>query len=1144
MSDDLIDLAHEARFTLGAMEVRPPTREVVVAGGSAVIEPRVMQVLIALARRRGQVVSRDDLIVACWGGRAVGEDAINRCIQAIRRLADTHGGFAVTTVVRVGYRLDEAHGAVGEASPRPIAPAPGLERRRLTALSCRLIPAAGRGIDPEEWHEISSRYRQAAEAAAIRFGGHVVRGGGDSLTAYFGYPLAREDAAERAVRSGLAMIEAMANLAGGTAAEVSARIGLHAGVVLVSHEEGDTAEMFGDAAEVAARAGSAAGAVVISGAVHELVAGLFVTEPCGALSLEGAGEPLLLYRAVSAGMAGGRGFAPREPTPFVGREDEARLLVNRWARVRDGEGQVALVVGEAGIGKTRLVQEFKTRIAGDPHLRIECRGVQLFANTPFHAVTQMLRQGLSLGAEDSPATGLATLERAVGAMAPGETVPLLADLLGLPDPASYPPLTMAPEQKRRRLLAALAQWIFSAPGPLLLIVEDLHWVDPSSMELLQTLVEQGATAPLMLLCTARPEARTPWPSRAHHAEITLGALGARPMRALVGGLLARAGLDDALVGAVVRRADGVPLFAEELSRLMLEAGDRGRGPEDAIPATLLDSLAARLDRLGEAKAVAQLGSVLGREFTYELLAAVSSTPEDELRDALARLADAELIYVRGAPPEARYQFKHALIQDAAYEALLKSQRRALHGAAAEILTARFGALAEGRPEVLARHWSEAGEDDKAIMAWTQAGAAADSRHAFIEAAEMYRRARSVLARLPESAARDQHELDLGLALVIALNNTVGVRAPETMALAARNHVLAERGGFVGATTGMRTMMFAQAMVAGDWPQVAARAEQMGDFARRVGPGAERVAGRFAYAMAHFTQFNSAYYRGDLPAAAAELELWHAFHLGGDFDQRQSTVLALCNGANTAWHIGRSDAARRWIVKARAWGQDNDNLYETLLAQALECLLLVNLRDPDAAEALGTQTVARCDELGFVQVAGWTKVAVGWARAQHGAASEGVALIREAIAQLDATGSRISMPFFLAQLGQAQARAGDVDGALASFEVSLSLNPLERIYRPYSLIARGELRARLGDDAGAEADFRTALDEAGVIGSRASELRAAVNLAGGLRARGEPGAARDLLTPVLAAVTEGFDTVDYRAAKALADQLAGVRAGPG
>ncbi len=642
-------------------------------------------------------------------------------------------------------------------------PTPG-ERRQLTVLFCDLVDSTrlAAGMDAEDWRELVRGYQEAAGGVVERFEGHVAQYLGDGLLVYFGWPKAHEDDVERAVRAALGIVDAVGGLRG-EGPELAVRVGLHTGLVVVGEMgRGASRETLamGDTAHVAARLQGIAepDTVVITATTQRLVAGLFVVEDRGVQELKGIALPLQLYRVIQASAVRRRthGAAARAMTPFVGRDDEMRLLLGRWERTRESEGQVALVVGEPGIGKSRLVEEFRARIRDDAHLWIECAGDQFFENTPFYAVTQILDQGLGWRGDESRKERVIQLERSLElvGMNLGEAVPLIAEMLNLPVPEKYPPLTFAPDQKRKRLLANLATWVFNAARlqPVVIVMEDLHWVDPSTLELQQILVEQAATAPLMLLYTARPEFRAPWPMRAHHAQITLSRLTGRQTREMVAGVAARAALAKDVIDAVVKRTDGVPLFAEELTRLILE-GD-GRAVAGEIPATLHDSLMARLDRLGAAKEVAQVAAVIGREFSYELLQAVSPIPEDGLQSALEKLADAELIYARGIPPEATYQFKHSLVHDAAYEALLKSRRRDLHRRVAQTITEKFPAVAEAQPETLARHWTYSGDAEPAIAAWKKAGEAAEARRAFREAEEGYRQALAVLKTLPESPERD------------------------------------------------------------------------------------------------------------------------------------------------------------------------------------------------------------------------------------------------------------------------------------------------------------------------------------------------------------------------------------------------------
>src|SRR5437867_4291196 len=639
---------------------------------------------------------------------------------------------------------------------------PAGERRQLTVVFCDLVgsTALSQQLDPEEWRAVVVQYLKAAAEAVARLGGHVAKTLGDGLLVYFGWPRAHEDDAERAVRAGLGIVDAVGALNRRLKSRLAVRIGMDTGLVVI----GEDGEVYGDTPNVAARVQALAepDTVLVTAAAHRLVSGLFLVEERGAHALKGVPAPVTLYRVVQPSGVRSRlaAAAVLGLTPFIGREDERRLLRTRFEQAREGEGQVVLLVGEPGIGKSRLALVLHEDLAGVPHSWLESGGQPYFADTPFYAVTELLKQLFAWTGEDTPEARLATLERALGAagLATQQALPLVAPLLDLPVPKGYPPVLAAPEVARRRLLATLAAWVLGAARlqPLVILLEDLHWVDPSTLGLQQLLVEQGATAQLLLLYTARGDFQAPWPLRAHHTQLMLSRLPRRHVREMVARVAARTALPEAVVDAVVTRTDGVPLFVEELTRADVEAGGAAAGMD--IPPTLADSLMARLDRLGPpAKEVAQVGAVLGREFSYALLHAVHPLPEAELEAALARLVDAELVYPRGSPPEATYLFKHALVQEVAYESLLKTRRRELHRAIAQVLVEKFPAVAEAQPELLAQHWTAAGDAEAAIAAWQRAGDRAKEWSAYAQAADHYTKSIEMLGALPEVAERAQRE---------------------------------------------------------------------------------------------------------------------------------------------------------------------------------------------------------------------------------------------------------------------------------------------------------------------------------------------------------------------------------------------------
>jgi class 3 adenylate cyclase/tetratricopeptide (TPR) repeat protein len=1020
-------------------------------------------------------------------------------------------------------------------------PADG-ERRHLTVLFSDLVGSTeiAAHLDAEDWREIAAQYQRTAAIAVTRFGGHVAKYLGDGLMVYFGWPQAHEDDAERAVRAGLAVVEDVAALNARLAAEhqvkLAVRVGIQAGSVVMGKGGGEDADVFGDAPNVAARVQSAAqpDSVLITAAVQELVAGVFEVEDRGAHQLKGIEHPLRLYRAIQPTRVRRRTqrAAVRCLTPFVGREDDLHLLLSRWERAREGQGQLVVVMGEPGIGKSRLVEEFRAQISDDPHLWIEGAGEQLLQSSPFHAVTEILEQGLGWRGDKSPAERVTQVEHRLEGtgLKLGEAVPLIAELLGLPIPDKYPPLMFAPDQRRKRLLANLSAWVLNVARvqPVVMAMEDLHWVDPSTLELAQTLVEQAATAPLLLLCTTRPEFRAPWPMRAHHAQITLNRLNNRHTREMVAGVVARSALAPDLIEAVVKRTDGVPLFAEELTRLIL--GGNGRSVVHDIPATLHDSLAARLDRLGPAKDVAQIAAVIGREFSYELLGAVTSAGSEELQSALKKLVDAELIYERGIPPEATYQFKHALMRDVAYEELLKTRRKELHHRVAQTITEKFVAMAEDHPEIIARHWTEASDAEQAIAAWKKAANAAVERRAFREGEESYRQALAVLRTQPQSPERDAHELDLASAFYRVLLVTGGYTAPESVEAAAKARTLAEKAGNLDQLIRQVYATWAAVHNSGDHLGAAALADHLLELAQREGSPVN-------LGFAHMAQLETCYYLGNLVGTEKHFERLHSFMEAPGFKQFPGIFVIVMGFAGiNAWTLGHPVSAFEPIARAVAFGRTSQNPYDLAMARFFESWLRQFLGEPRLVEETSAESLAISEEHGFSYTRDLAYIMTGWARAQRGNTREGVAQIREGLTGIGRIGARLGLTTLLTLLAEAQSLDGAITEALSTVQEALQVNPQEIVFRPQILTLRGQLRLKLNQRELAETDFRDAIAHAQKLRGRAWELRAATSLARMLAVRGGMVEARGLLAPLYSSFTEGFDTPDLKEAKVLLDEI--------
>jgi class 3 adenylate cyclase/tetratricopeptide (TPR) repeat protein len=1004
-------------------------------------------------------------------------------------------------------------------------------------LFCDVVGSTGIAarLDPEEWRETLAGFHRTAAEAITRFDGHVAKNLGDGVMAYFGWPAAHDNDAERAARAGLAILDAITKLNEQPGhAELRVRIGIDSGLVVIGNGAGQDAEVFGDTPNIAARVEAAAepGTVAISDTAHRLVSGLFVVEDLGPQALKGIEQPLQLYRVVRPSGVRGRFQAASAAgglTPFVGREDELRWLMSRWELVLDGEGQVALIIGEAGIGKSRLLQRFHEQIAATPHTWVEAGAGAFFQNTPFYPVSEMLRQFVG---EVPPQDQIAELERRLMAagLKPSEAIPLIAPLLNLPLPAEYPASTLSPEQQRRRLLATLVEWVSGAARtqPLVIATEDLHWADPSTLELIQLLVEQGATAPLLLLYTARPEFRSPWPPRQHHTQITLNRLGTRDIRTMVAQVTASTALSDNTIATVVERTGGVPLFVEELTRSLLEGGSAGQ-PGHEIPATLHDSLMARLDRLGAAKEVAQVAAVIGREFSYELLYAVYPTGETNLQQALSRLADAELLYVRGVAPDVTYQFKHALIQDAAYEALLKSRRKELHLIVARSVNESFPALKEAHPELLAHHWTEAGEIESAIAAWQKAGERAVARGALVEAESHYVRALGLVPGMPHDPQRDRLELGLQVGLGLALWGAKGWAHAATHRAFTRGQQLAEN---LGDTQHLILVLHGLAVSA----SVNGKVRVGHELAEREVLMAEVSKDRGLLCAANFILGNSLAFRARFRDAQKHFAL-----AMGYFDETDVERLPV-NGANYAamnalvsLELGFPDIARRQTNEALRIAERLKNSFPLAFARMCACTLFMRLRD---AQTLLEQVdeLSRCtDEYPFFN--GYVEFYSGAALLMQGKITEGIERVRRAATFWEPIGFRMTRALEIAAEAQLCASEGRVDDALALTSEALHETEEFMWRRTQILRLRADLLAERGiDESDIEASYREAVQSARGHEARFEELVCTVPFARWLKTRGRVVEARTILADIYNWFTEGFDTADLKEAKALLDEL--------
>jgi class 3 adenylate cyclase/predicted negative regulator of RcsB-dependent stress response len=1035
-----------------------------------------------------------------------------------------------------GARFCAGCGRAVEAAAAPPPAPPDADRRPLTVVFCDLVRSTelSARLDPEEWGEALGAYQKAAGAMVIRYGGHVAQHLGDGLLAYFGWPHALDDAPERAVRAGLGLVDAAAGVSA-DGQPLRARVGVHTGMVVVGAlGEGARAETLalGPVPNVAARIQAIAdpGSVWISAATQRLVSGLFVTEELGDRALAGHPDPLILHRAVQASGVRGRihaAAATRPLTPFVGREQERQLLLDRWELAQEGEGQVVLITGEAGIGKSRLVERLKEELGASAHTWIETAGSPYLQHTPFAPVVDLMKQGFRWPADLGMAERVASLERSLElmGMTHSRVVPLLAPLLGLELPERYPPLPLTPEEQRRRMIAAIVEWTLAAARlqPTVIVMEDLHWVDPSTLELETLLADQIATSRVLLILTARPEFRAPWPLRSHHAQISLARLSRRHTRELIGSASTRAFAESELLEALVARTDGVPLFAEELARAVQESGEAAASVD--IPATLQDTLMARLDRLGAARSVAQVGAVLGREFSFANVCAVAALPEAEAAASLAKLCEAELLHARGLAAEASYTFKHALVQQAAYESLLRSRRRELHRRAAEVLEA-----ADAPETLLAQHWELAGDAAKAVDAWQAAAERARRSAASFEAAENFRRALAALASQPESTERDERELALQYQLMAYLIIARG-ESPELHAARERGRQLAARVSNVDLAVDVLSASWALAVVRGQWRSSRAIAEQMLEMSERAPSVRLRV-------KVHADAAMSCLVLGDLTSARAHgervLELYDAAACRDDpLDRR---ILALNSLSQSATIMGRIAEGRRLATEMVKASQERRVATEIALAttQSLTCAAI--LREFEGMVDTARRQEEFCAEHHLDMFRVNAVVSGAWALGRLGETERAIPIIEQTMRH---GFSPVASSMFRVLLAELQASASRLDDALATVDEGLAARTEDFVYRTELLRCRGDVLAQQGTDlAGAEASYREAIAADRASGSVLYELRAALGLSRLLARTARTGEARELVESVYARFGDDGICPDGRAARALLVELGG------
>ncbi|NIM73300.1 MAG: AAA family ATPase [Gammaproteobacteria bacterium] len=1048
------------------------------------------------------------------------------------------------------------------------APVGEAERRQLTVMFCDLVGSTelSQRLDPEELRDINRRYQDAAKVAIERYQGYVARYMGDGVLAYFGYPRAYEDASERAIRAGLGLVDAIADLgadpAGEHPVELAVRVGIATGPVVVGDIIGEGASqesaVVGETPNLAARLQGVAApnAVVVAASTHALETAKFKYEDLGDHTVKGIEGPVRAWRVIAPVSVEGRFEAAQGSglTTFVGREQEIGLLVERWHASKEGDGQIALLSGEAGIGKSRIMRELRERLEAEPHTRMRYQCSPYHSSSALYPVVQQLEFAAGFEPQDSSDQRLDKLESMLTQAKPAspEKLALLAALLSIPGGDRCPALDLTPQEQKHRTLQALIDQLeaHSARQPVFIVFEDVHWIDPTTAELVDLMVDAIQGLRVLLLMTFRPEYDCRWSGYPHVTALALNRLTRSQTEALILHVADDVPLPDDVVDQIVAKTDGVPLFVEELTKNVLEsgllrpAGDRYElaGPlvPLAIPASLQDSLMARLDRMAPVKEVAQIGAAIGREFSYELLHGVTGKQDDELRHALEQLVDAELIFRRGTPPSATYTFKHALVQDAAYASLLKSRRQQLHADIAKVITEQRPELLETQPELLAHHYAQAGLPRPAVAHWQTAAKRAIDRSAYPEAIEQLDRAIEQTALIPPGEARDKLELELHVTKLGPLFPVKGYGSREVDQTSARALELSR-------TVGDNRTVFPTLYARWAYQYILSNRKEMFDLSREYLERAEAEGDDAGRIVGHRTHAVALLYRGEVEQAryhaGQALQLYipekHVplvARFGQDIKVQAINYIAISDAL-----LGNIDEAvaigAEAIAHARALNHANT------LAYALWHIgvwLPSVIRDTESVHRYGAEMfeLARRHRLQFWAAFSQPHVAVnGYGKTPAEAAADG----EKAIAswQHEHNG-RMIVPEILCRIAEAHLDDANTSAAeRALSEARRFMEPEGEVYwHPELYRLRGRLAVMVAPDEtqAAVAEYERAIAIAREQKTRLLELRAATALARLLLERGDGARAKAVICPVYECFSGGFDKPDLLDARALVEAI--------
>ena len=1060
-----------------------------------------------------------------------------------------------------------------EETPSEVRKLRETERRQITLihLDCDILASEdGDELDVEEQHDMLRDYQAVCEKAFEKFGGTVVQSSGHGYLVCFGFPMGFADAAQRAVRTGLEIQENLEPLKdqlkrkGGI--QLSSFIGIHTGMVLVGESDGTSAEestiITGDARNLVTRLEAAAPSdcVVITGGTYRLVEGFFICKELGTHKIKGSAKPVDLYHVAGDTEASGR-VEVAEATglkPLIGRDQETGLLLDRWEQIEDGMGQAVMVVGEAGIGKSRLIHMMKQHVSkrqtGNRRPAIELRGAHLYQNSGFYPATDFFERLLELRREDTPEEKLEKLSLHLKEfnLDSLEIVPLFAALLSIPIGDRFPPLNLTPQRQREKTLEALVDWVreYAGDEPLLIVVEDLHWVDASTLELLGMLVEQCQGYPILMLLSFRPEFRPPWPDWSHQTRVALNRFNRRQVAEMMRIQLGVKQLPPTIVDQVVDRTDGVPLFVEEFSKMVMEAevlreveGEMeisGSFPIHEIPDTLHDLLMERLDRMASDRDVVQLAATMGREFSYELIQAASGMDESQLQSELTKLVEAEMLYQKGRPPRCNFLFKHSLIQEAAYQSMTKSKRQGSHQSIVKVLTTQFSETAETQPELLAHHYTEAGMPIEAIEYWEKAGLRSLHKSANAESIVHLTTGLGLVKNMEESDERDLLELKFQFPLGAALLATQGYAAPDVGTAFGRARELCAKSGNPGDLFSVMWGTWA-------WRVVRDELDACKDLSDDIMGLAESIGDPGVLMEAHFVPGLTLFYRGDFFGSRDHCEKGIA-----NYDKERCQTHALRTGQNSGvtlrcylawsvWLLGYPDQAFRHLEEAVALGEEIAHPYS--LAYALGHLgrLQEYCRMAPEAQQTAEKTIALGTEQGF---AFWQAIgALTMARSLflQGQHEQAIGLQQQALAGYQAAGAELSLSYFYSLYVEAYQATGQFDEAETALTDAFAAmeKSNERFFEADLHRLKGELTLARDPNARAEAEqcFQQSLEIARRQKAKIWELRATMSICRMQQSQGVAEESRKMLSEVYESFKEGMQTPDLVDAKTLLDELA-------